>query len=169
MFIYDGNTGDLLWNKRPEHHFRSKAMQSGWNARFAGRVAGCKNNSTGYVSVSIANSPYLAHRLIWALNGFDLPDEMEIDHKNGNKKDNRIENLRLVTSSQNSFNSRAKSTNKSGVKGVHWHEKSGTWRACVMVDGKQVFARHFKTISEASMAVDIARKDLHGVYLNSKV
>lgn len=169
MFNFNSNSGELLWKMRPPHHFDTKASQNRWNARHAGKVAGCKNNSTGYVNVSINNSPYLAHRIIWAVNGFDLPEDMEIDHKNGNKKDNRIDNLRIVTSSQNSFNSRAKSTNKSGVKGVHWHESSGTWRAVITVKGRQVYAKHFKSLAEASKSISIARQQLHGEYVNSAV
>lgn len=169
MFHYIGVTGDLVWKSRPQGHFPSLAACSRWNGKNAGKVAGCRSGSSGYINVAIGNSPYLAHRIVWAINGLCLPDGMEIDHINRNKKDNRIENLRIVTSSQNSFNSRAKNTNKSGVKGIHWHKRTNTWRAVVMVNGKQVYARHFKSLDEASESIKQARNRLHGKYQSTEV
>lgn len=59
--------------------------------------------SRGYVEVSDGRNTYRAHRMIWQHMHGPIPAGMEINHKNGNKADNRIENLELVTRSENSL------------------------------------------------------------------
>lgn len=91
-FNYDPETGVLSW-KVPTHP-RIKP----------GDLAGC-GNGKGYLKVKVGNSPYRVHRIIWKLAyGEDPPANMEIDHVNRNRADNRLTNLRLVTPSENNFN-----------------------------------------------------------------
>lgn len=67
-----------------------------------------------------------------------IPDGYQVDHINGIRSDNRIENLRIVKNSENSKNQKRKSTNKSGMTGVSWDTQTQRWRAHITVNGKMI-------------------------------
>lgn len=107
--------------------------------------------SSGYLAIGIAGQRVLAHRLAWFIETGEWP-EFDIDHINGNRQDNRIANLRPASRSQNMANTLKRSSNTSGVKGVHWSSRSRRWIARVMKDGKQIHLGAFKDISDAAKA-----------------
>jgi hypothetical protein len=86
--------------------------------RFIGEIVGCLDKSTGYIKLGIGLKVYHAHRLAWLYTYGHLPKY--IDHINGIKHDNRLCNLRDCTNSENMRNSKIRSDNTSGVKGVSW-------------------------------------------------
>ena len=88
-----------------------------------------------------------------------------IDHINGDKLDNRIENLRAATHSQNCMNRCQRSDNKSGVKGVRL--KKGKWYGSIVLNGKTHSAGYFTEKEDAAAAVDKLRKELHGEFARS--
>lgn len=88
----------------------------------------------------------------------DAPDDMEVDHINGNGLDNRRANLRIATRAQNSWNTGVWSTNTSGYKGVHRRDNS--WIATIMVHGRKYALGSFKEIAEAHQAYKDAEKRL---------
>ena len=134
-FNYDPNSGRL-----------TRAVTSG--SAVAGAVAGGPGKN-GYVYVSCGNRHFLAHRIIWCWMTGEWPSKC-IDHINGDPLDNRWENLRLATHSQNLCNSRVRSDNKVGVKGVC---KSGKrYRATITFGGKTRHIGYFSTLEEASKA-----------------
>ena len=93
-------------------------------------------------------SPALS--IIWALvHGVD-PVDQEIDHKNCDKADNRIENLRIATRQQQGQNMPLPAHNKSGRKGVYFFD--GKWCACVRHDGRTIHLGRFGTRKEAAQA-----------------
>lgn len=98
-----------------------------------GSVAGTKSN-TGYFKIHIDGKLYLLHRIIFLYHYGFIPKYL--DHINNIKEDNRIENLREATHSQNNANKSIMSTNKSGYKGVVWHKASGKWAARICIDYK---------------------------------
>lgn len=73
------------------------------------------------------------HRII-----LDAPNDYRVDHINGDKLDNRRENLRLATFLENAQNSKIRKDNKSGYKGVHWHKASGKWAAKIRVNNRSI-------------------------------
>jgi len=79
----------------------------------------------------------------------------EVDHINGDKLDNRKENLRFVTRAQNTVNSPMRATNTTGYKGVR-RNKGQYWAAFIRVNGKQRHLGHFATAEEAARAYDEA-------------
>ena len=84
------------------------------------------------------NNKYL-HRII-----MDAPDDKMVDHINGNKRDNRRENLRLCNRAENGRNRGKQSTNTSGFKGVCWKKHAGKWQAQIRVDdGKRKHLGYF--------------------------
>lgn len=96
IFDYNFETGELIWRYREE-------LDSQWNGRMAGKRAGT-NHRQGYRCVEINNIKYQAHRVIWKLAYGEIPEYMMVDHINGSKADNRLENLRLVTNRENQYN-----------------------------------------------------------------
>jgi hypothetical protein len=87
-----------------------------------------------------------------------------LDHINQSRQDNRIENLRECTRSQNQFNQKTNKKSKTGVKGVTWRKDRQKYRARVKVHSKEVFVGHFDTIEEAEKAVSERRAFLHGKF-----
>lgn len=126
-----------------------------------GTISGSVNKA-GYLRTRVAGKLYYNHRLIWFMFHGTWP--LVIDHINGNKVDNRIENLRECTHTQNMRNSANKRTNTTGVKGVTWRPTKGKFRARITVDRKEICVGHFLTLEEAALAVQEARLKYHGEY-----
>ena len=114
----------------------------------------------GYVRVGIDKRRYLAHRLAWLYVYGVFPD-LEVDHINQIKTDNRIQNLRLATRMQNAQNVRMRSNNKSNVKGVSWDADRQRWRAQINIDGKRRYLGLFDTIESAGQAYAVAAGKHH--------
>lgn len=164
LLSYDAETGVLVWRRRPESMFDSPRAAMLWNAKMAGKQAGCVKGN-GYVQVYVNNRPHYAHRLIWILEHGDIP--MQIDHINGNGLDNRLQNLRSVSPAENARNSRIRSDNKTGVLGVFWHDARQKYRAEIRVNGVNKHLGHYATLEEAKKARKMASKkygfhDNHG-------
>ncbi len=92
------------------------------------------------------------------------PDHLFTDHLNGNKLDNRKENLRVCTTAQNAMNSVKKRFNKSGYKGVSKASHSEKWMAAFRKNGKQVYLGLFETKQMAAKTYDKAVKKHFGEF-----
>jgi hypothetical protein len=112
-----------------------------------GVVAGSKH-PRGYRYVCIDGVSHKEHRLVWLYATGAFP-ALNIDHRDGNRSNNRLSNLREATTSQNNANARRNRTNKSGFKGVSWHKAAGRWRAQITMNGRVVHLGHFKKPEEA--------------------
>lgn len=102
--------------------------QSDYRKRVAGDVAGTLLKS-GYFSVHYKSSNYAAHRVIWCLVNKCIIGKELVDHIDRDRSNNRIENLRLVTSSQNNKNIPIKSHNKTGFTGVSYSKDANLYIA----------------------------------------
>lgn len=87
-----------------------------------------------------------------------------IDHINGDSLDNRIENLRPATQSQNCANQGLKKNNTSGIKGVRYRKDTNKWTAHVMVNRKNISLGCYGTIEEAAIAYEIGAKKFFGEF-----
>jgi hypothetical protein len=145
--IYDDKTGLLTW--KIDH----------WKTVKAGRLAGDFYRN-GYRRVCVDSKDYLAHRVVWLMIHGEWPD-CEIDHINGDRTDNRIENLRLATSAQNKQNVGLKSSNRSGFTGVSWFKACKCWRADITLNGKAIYLGRFDTPEAAAEAYAKAKAELH--------
>jgi len=95
------------------------------------------------------------------------PEELEIDHINGNRADDRIQNLRLATRTEQQWNVGKTKRNKSGHKGVSFYKRLNKWRADIRINGKQKNLGYFETAKEASNAYQEAAKALHKHFKNN--
>jgi len=173
----DKASGALIWNVRPSAHFKGSQdpavnarLWRAWNLRYSNRPVCLSADAAGYMAVRLTIDGKLryikAHRIIFALHAGSWP-EKDLDHINGDRSDNRIENLREVTRAENARNSKLRSDNTSGAVGVYLHNPSRLWMARMNVDKKQHVIGYFKTKAEAVAASKNARKnapftDRHG-------
>jgi hypothetical protein len=116
------------------------------NSVKAGSIVGTKDKD-GYLKTLIKRKPYRVHRLIWIMHyGYE---PKILDHINCVPDDNRIENLREATHSQNNLNRNMHNRNTTGFKGISYIKDRQLYRASLMIDGvKHVFG-HYKTAEEA--------------------
>ena len=129
-----------------------------------GDKAGCLA-SDGYIYIRIDSILYSAHRLIWMWHHNQDPDKLQIDHINGCRSDNRIENLRLCTQQKNMCNrTKLQSNNTSGITGVYWWKPSKSWKATICVNNKFIYLGYFKTIEEAAAARQAAELEYFGTF-----
>lgn len=142
LLSYDEDTGCLTWIERPN--------SPAWNAKHAGKRAGCLDVSEGYVRVAIDRRLYLAHRLAWLIFTGEEPDK--IDHINGDRSDNRIVNLRNVSTADNNRNVKMRKDNTSGVTGVSPCRQSGQWRASIKIDGRNKCLGRYDDLAAAVAA-----------------
>lgn len=135
-----------------------------------GKVYDKANNSAGYIQIGVLECGRKAdgksvlirsHRLAWALYHGQWPCvSLEIDHKDGNRGNNRIDNLRLVTHTENSRNAGLPRNNKSGIQGVYWHRGRSKWQVTVQVDGRTRYFGIFEDKEEAARAAREAYQKL---------
>ena len=153
LFRYDKETGDLI---RKVNKGTAKA----------GDKAGAVNGS-GYLLTTIEGVKYRNHRIIFLMHHGFLP--ACLDHIDNNKLNNRIENLRPATPSQNQCNSGMRKDNTSGVKGVTWFPESSKWRVQIKYNGKRHCYGLYNTLLEATTVIHKAREKLHGEFVNHGV
>lgn len=147
---YNPETGQFIW-----------VEPTGRRAK-VGDIAGSLWPS-GYVGITCGGKRYLAHRLAWLFTYGEWPSG-DVDHINRNPADNRIDNLRRATRSQNMANCGLRSTNTSGVKGVYWCKRSQRWIARVQKDGKHGHVGAFANLADAAKAVKVAYEREFGAF-----
>jgi hypothetical protein len=128
--LFHYQDGNLYWIESPAFNIAQ------------GSLAGTLR-ADGYIGIYLNKKYLFAHRIIWEIFNGAIPKGLVIDHINGNRSDNRIENLRICTFQQNHFNRGKQSNNKSGFKGVSWHKQKQKWVAQIKIDGRNKFLGYF--------------------------
>jgi hypothetical protein len=137
---YEPETGICRWKKRSANSVK------------VGDVTGSAN-TCGHLQIRFRKSSYLLHRVAWYLHYGKDPGDMEIDHRNGNRSDNRISNLRLVTHQQNQHNTKA--------LGITYNKRQGKWHAKIKLDGKRIHLGTYDCPLLAGLAYQDAKKKYH--------
>lgn len=138
---YDANTGEFVW----------------LTGNFSGRKAGCRTKD-GYLYIGFRGRSQYAHRLAW-LYVHGVWPAAHIDHINGNRSDNRIENLRPATVAENAQNRIVYRNNKSGLMGVT--KRGDTFIAQIQVDGKHLNLGQFSSADDAHQSYLAAKEKFH--------
>jgi hypothetical protein len=148
LLNYDPISGALTWRADRGHVVK------------AGAVAGCLIKR-GYRVVRVDGVGYSAHRLCWKLH-FGSEPPAEIDHKDQNKANNAITNLRAASHSQNTVYAPPNIRNSSGVTGVDWASHAGKWEARITKDYKRIRLGYFASKDAAIAARLKAAAELFG-------
>lgn len=139
--------GKLYWTKKP----CPKVV--------VGKVAGslCAGS---YLAFKLKHKRYIVHHAVWYLHGNTIPEGYMLDHINRDMLDNRIENLRLATPSQNSANS-----SRYGNRNCYWNERVKAYQVRVQFKGKYHHAgKYYKTLESAKQAAQELREKVHAEY-----
>lgn len=145
-FLFDYKDGELYW----KFSLSSKSPK--------GIIAGSVKHD-GYRRIGLNKKVYLTHRLIYMMFYGYMPEI--VDHIDGNKLNNRIENLRAATKSQNCQNQKTPIDNTSGYKNVMWKKSKNKWLVALKVCNKYLHIGYFDDIELADLVAQEARNKYH--------
>ena len=148
--LFEYRDGKLYWKKSTNSSIT------------VGQEAGTYRNSDGYHIVGFDGKNRRIHRVIWAYHYGEIEEGVFVDHINRDPFDNRIENLRLCNKAQNNANSKVRSDNNLGIKGVC--VSGSKFRARVSKQGKEIHLGNFDTIEEAHAAYLKAAEEVFGEF-----
>lgn len=120
---------------------------------------------TGYYQVCVAQRSYYLHRVIFLLHHGYMPTQ--VDHIDLDPSNNRIENLRPATQSQNNCNKQSHGRNTSGYKGVSLRRDTGRWQAVINVSKQRIHLGYFDSPESAAQAYAEAAQRYHGEFARS--
>ena len=144
LLRYEPDEGRFYWLKKGRGIRPSRNCQAG------------SFDAHGYGQIRIDGMVYKEHRLVWLYVHGEFPKN-QIDHANHDRRDNRIENLRLVDNIENHKNRPKQNNNKTGMPGV-CYDKRGFYAAYITVNGERIGLGYYKTIDgakEARMAANV--------------
>ena len=150
LCTYDKETGKLYW----------KAARQGVTV---GKEAGALDKN-GYSILRINYKRYRTHRVVFLMHKGYLP--VVLDHIDGDRANNRLDNLRPASLHQNQYNRKLNNNNKTGFKGVSYNAKQKMFIAAINHQGQRISLGSYNTPEEADKVVRAAREELHGNFAN---
>lgn len=160
---YEG--GRLFWLHRPVEHFPDVRAWKSWNTQFAFKEAGSlktfKRSGPRWVIV-IGNVHIQRPTIVWALHQGEW--HKDLDHRNRDALDDRIDNLRVATRSQQGANRGIQSNNTSGCPGVMWYAPTKRWRVKIKVMGRDIYLGYYVEKSKAIEVYWTAAREFFGEF-----
>lgn len=147
ILAYTPETGLFIWKIRAAANVKQ------------GSLAGSLGKD-GYLRIRINGKNWHAHRLAW-LHVFGQWPQDCLDHINGYRADNRINNLRECNYVQNGQNRASERGSTSSFVGVSWDKEKHKWRACIRAQGKNISLGYYLSEAEAAHSYAVAKRDLH--------
>jgi len=144
---YDPDTGIVTWKERDRKYCYSDQSWKCFNTQHFGNVAG-HIDCSGYRIIEIFGSAYKAHRLAFLYMLGRFPSE-DVDHISGVRADNRWSNIREVSGSENSRNSKLSKQSKTGIPGVCWHKGRARYQITICIERKGTHLGRHKDFFEA--------------------
>lgn len=151
--IFNYKDGNLYWKIRPATCVNVNDL------------AGCIRKTDGYHVIRYKNKMQYAHRIVFLYHHGYLPKFL--DHINGNKNDNRIENLRECTTQQNTFNHKLRLDNTTGYKHIYKEANSKKFRVRIQINGKNINFGNYFDIDYAKFIAEAMRHKYHGEFANN--
>jgi hypothetical protein len=128
-----------------------------WNS--TGKLAGY-TNPDGYCFIRLNYRLYRVHRLVWLYEKGYFPSK-ELDHIDGNPSNNRLNNLRECSSSENKCNATLRKDNTSKIKGVHFYKAAQKWQVYLSYKKTRHFLGYYESFLDACCVIITARQKLH--------
>lgn len=148
--LFDYRDGKLFWKVRKATH------------TIIGNEAGHLKRSDNYTTISIDRKHYTVHRLVFLYHHGYLPEF--VDHIDGDRTNNCIENLRECTREGNNRNAKKRKDNTSGHKSVFWARDRNKWRVIVGVGGVYKRFGQYDDYELACLVADEVRNKYHGEF-----
>ena len=175
LLRYEPETGKLFWKARSAQAFKPCRNRWGgitsaetnalaWNKKYAGTEAFTCVSQNGYLTGRIMDVGFLAHRVCWAIHYGEWPNDC-LDHIDGNKRNNRIGNLRDADHQINGANTKKPADNTSGIIGISWCHQTNKWTASIMVGQRSIWLGRHGSI-EAAKAARLAAEKRYGFHPN---
>lgn len=163
LFCLNGETGILFWRPRPLSDFAGEGWKqrkacATWNSRFAGKIAGRPADGE-YISVAVDGVHYKAHRIVFAMANGRWPT-LVIDHINGDRSDNRPENLRETTQKINSRNQKRRVRSSPLGHGIYVDPRTSLYVVAITDAGIKRHIGQYKDLREARIARAAAERAL---------
>ena len=138
-------------------HWKNRAP----NLLHYGTIAGHLDNC-GYMRTKIKGKFYLNHRLIFLMHHGYFPEI--VDHIDGNKINNKIENLRKATKSENCLNKKVRIDSCLKIKNVRWYKSSKKWAVAITINKKRKHIGYFKDLELAELVAQEATNKFYGEF-----
>lgn len=122
-----------------------------------------RENDEGYIYAFTDSGKIYVHRLVMGLKSYEI-DKITIDHIDRNKKNNRNNNLRLATKTQNKRNGNIRKDNQTGIAGVGWYKKYNKWVAFIAVNKIDKNLGYYENFNDAIIARLKAEKEYFGEF-----
>lgn len=122
-------------------------------------------NPSEYLRTKIKYKEYFIHKIIYLMHHGYMPQI--VDHIDGNRQNNKIENLRAVNLSQNQHNRGVDGRNTSGYKNVSWCKRTNKWQVSIGIINKRIHFGRFDDIELADLVAQEARNKYHGQFSRS--
>jgi hypothetical protein len=148
---YDPDTGEWTWRKTTRNGHRKPGDRAGWR------------NPAGYLVMWIDRHQRKGHRLAFLYMTGRWP-RFGVDHRDGNPSNDRWQNLRDASQSQNCLNRKRNCNNTSGFKGVRWSKDRRKWVAYIRLHGRRYHLGYFDTPEAAHEAYKVKARELFGEY-----
>lgn len=153
LLEYDQLAGVFFW----------KVSRRSYAGKVSPGVLAGDLHANGRWRIGIDGHRYHVHRLAW-LYAYGKWPIGRLDHRDTNPGNNRIDNLREATNSQNMANTQLRVTNTSGVKGVIFDRERNRWRAQITVNRRLIVLGRFKAKADAAIAYRVAAERYFGEF-----
>ena len=147
---YENDTGNLVWNKTKGRAHKGEKV--GWLSKH------------GYIEAQVQGKRFKAHHLVWYIHHGYFPKQL--DHVDGDRVNNKIENLRECTTVENARN-RKKKDNRALPRNVYHAHIDGKYRVCLTIGGKQLSFGTFSDLAAADRVAKQARESFYGAFAGS--
>jgi hypothetical protein len=147
--LFEYKDGVLFWKERPKFSRKPKGDME------INTISG-----NGYKIVGYKRQKYFVHQVVFLMQHGYIPEI--VDHIDGDTNNNKIENLRASNKSLNACNSKTRSDNSSGRRGVYWHKKSSKWMCQIVANKTPVYLGLHEDFELACLVADEARVLYHG-------